>query len=99
MNYKKNIPNRFRFIYIYNSEKIYWVDGTMLSRIESLAKKYKGLFFSIDIKKYPQVTGEFMIFVTPALLVYYEKFEIIKKIRFFPIDEIEEELHRFITNI
>lgn len=99
MDYNKIRSERFSFVYIYNSEKIYWVDGTMFSRIENLSKKYNGSFYGLDIKKHPEVAGEFMAFVTPVLLVYYEKIEIIKKVRFFPIDEIKDELDRFIKKI
>lgn len=99
MDFNKIKSDKMSFIYIYNSEKIYWVDGNMFSRIENLSKEYKGIFYPIDIKKNPQVSGEFMIFVTPALLVYYENMEIIKKIRFFPVEEIKEELNRFIQII
>ncbi|MGL4252545.1 MAG: thioredoxin family protein [Fusobacteriaceae bacterium] len=72
----------------------------MFSRIESLSKEYSGSeFYGLDIRKSPEVAGEFMVFITPVLIVYYEGMEIVRKIRFFPLYEIKETLDRFIEKI
>ncbi|WP_320312643.1 MULTISPECIES: thioredoxin family protein [Cetobacterium] len=72
----------------------------MLPRLEELSKKFENSkFFPIDIKKNPEVTGEFMVFVTPVLIVYYDGMEILKKIRFFSILEIEKELEKFLKKL
>lgn len=68
----------------------------MLPRLEELSKEYKNSkFFPIDIKKNPEVTGEFLVFVTPVLIIYYDGLEVLKKIRFFSISEIKEEMEKF----
>lgn len=52
----------------------------MLPRLEELSKEYKNSkFFPIDIKKNPEVTGEFLVFVTPVLIIYYDGLEVLKK--------------------
>ncbi|MDX8335230.1 hypothetical protein RFV38_01775 [Cetobacterium sp. C33] len=40
-----------------------------------------------------------MVFVTPVLIVYYDGMEILKKIRFFSILEIEKELEKFLKKL
>ena len=100
MNYEIFKYEKFGFIYIYDSQKKCWVDGSMLPRLEELSKKFENSkFFPIDIKKNPEVTGEFMVFVTPVLIVYYDGMEILKKIRFFSILEIQKELERFLEKM
>lgn len=72
----------------------------MLPRLEELSKEYKNSkFFPIDIKKNPEVTGEFLVFVTPVLIIYYDGLEVLKKIRFFSILEIKEEMEKFLEKI
>lgn len=72
----------------------------MLPRLEELSKEYKkSKFFPIDIKKNPEVTGEFLVFVTPVLIIYYDGLEVLKKIRFFSISEIKEEIEKFLEKI
>ncbi|ERT69726.1 MAG: thioredoxin family protein [Cetobacterium somerae] len=72
----------------------------MLPRLEELSKEYKNSkFFPIDIKKNPEVTGEFLVFVTPVLIIYYDGLEVLKKIRFFSISEIKEEMEKFLEKI
>ncbi|MCQ9625761.1 thioredoxin family protein [Cetobacterium somerae] len=72
----------------------------MLPRLEELSKEYKNSkFFPIDIKKNPEVTGEFLVFVTPVLIIYYDGLEALKKIRFFSISEIKEEMEKFLEKI
>ena len=72
----------------------------MLPRLEELSKEYKNSkFFPIDIKKNPEVTGEFLVFVTPVLIIYYDGLEVLKKIRFFSILEIKEEVEKFLEKI
>ncbi|MEG2346052.1 thioredoxin family protein [Cetobacterium somerae] len=72
----------------------------MLPRLEELSKEYKNSkFFAIDIKKNPEVTGEFLVFVTPVLIIYYDGLEVLKKIRFFSISEIKEEMEKFLEKI
>lgn len=72
----------------------------MLPRLEELSKEYKNSkFFPIDIKKNPEVTGEFLVFVTPVLIIYYDGLEVLKKIRFFSISEIKEEVEKFLEKI
>lgn len=72
----------------------------MLPRLEKLCKEYKkSKFFPIDIRKNPEVAGEFLVFVTPVLIIYYDGIEILKKIRFFSISEIKDELENFLEKI
>lgn len=72
----------------------------MLPRLEELSKEYKNSkFFPIDIKRNPEVTGEFLVFVTPVLIIYYDGLEVLKKIRFFSISEIKEEMEKFLEKI
>lgn len=72
----------------------------MLPRLEELSKEYKNSkFFPIDIKKNPEVTGEILVFVTPVLIIYYDGLEVLKKIRFFSISEIKEEMEKFLEKI
>ena len=72
----------------------------MLPRLEELSKEYKNSkFFPIDIKKNPEVTGEFLVFVTPVLIVYYDGLEVLKKIRFFSSSEIKEEIEKFLKKM
>lgn len=72
----------------------------MLPRLEELSKEYKNSkFFPIDIKKNPEVTGEFLVFVTPVLIIYYDGLEVLKKIRFFSISEIKEEMEKFLEKM
>ena len=72
----------------------------MLPRLEELSKEYRNSkFFPIDIKKNPEVTGEFLVFVTPVLIIYYDGLEVLKKIRFFSISEIKEEMEKFLEKI
>ena len=72
----------------------------MLPRLEALSKEYKNSkFFPIDIKKNPEVSGEFLVFITPVLIVYYDGMEILKNVRFFSISEIKNELEKFIKKI
>lgn len=100
MNYKDMKNEKFGFVYIYDETKSCWVDGIMLPRLEELSKEYKNSkFFPIDIKKNPEVTGEFLVFVTPVLIIYYDGLEVLKKIRFFSISEIKEEMEKFLEKI
>lgn len=72
----------------------------MLPRLEELSKEYKNSkFFPIDIKKNPEVSGEFLVFTTPVLIIYYDGIEILKKIRFFSNFEIKNELEKFLKKI
>ena len=72
----------------------------MLPRLEELSKEYKNSkFFPIDTKKNPEVSGEFLVFVTPVLIIYYDGLEVLKKIRFFSISEIKEEIEKFLEKI
>lgn len=72
----------------------------MLPRLEELSKEYKNSkFFPIDIKKNPEVSGEFLVFTTPVLIIYYDGIEILKKIRFFSNFEIKNELEKFLEKI
>lgn len=72
----------------------------MLSRLEELSEEYKNSkFFPIDIKKNPEVSGEFLVFVTPVLIIYYDGMEVLKNVRFFSISEIKSELEKFLEKI
>lgn len=72
----------------------------MLPRLEELSNEYKNSkFFPIGIKKNPEVTGEFLVFITPVLIVYYDGVEILKRARFFSISEIKNELEKFLEKI
>ncbi|MEG0069868.1 thioredoxin family protein [Cetobacterium sp.] len=72
----------------------------MLPRLEEFSKEFEGTkFFPIDTKKNPEVAGEFLVFVTPVFIVYYDGMEILKKIRFFSISQIRDELKNFIEKI
>lgn len=100
MNYKDMRNEKFGFVYIYDGTKKCWVDGTMLPRLEELSKEYKNSkFFPIDTKKNPEVSGEFLVFVTPVLIIYYDGIEIMKKVRFFSISEIKSEIEKFLEKI
>lgn len=100
MNYKDMRSEKFGFVYVYDGTKKYWVDGIMLPRLEELSKEYENSkFFPIDIKKSPEVAGEFLVFVTPVLIVYYDGLEVLKSIRFFSISAIKGELEKFLEKI
>lgn len=100
MNYKDMKYEKFGFVYIHDGTKSCWVDGTMLPRLEELSKEYKNSkFFPIDIKKNPEVSGEFLVFVTPVLIIYYDGMEVLKNVRFFSISEIKSELEKFLEKI
>ena len=100
MDYKSMKYEKFGFVYIYDGLKPCWVDGSMLPRLEELCKEYSSSkFFPIDIKKNPEVTGEFLTFVTPVLIIYYDGMEILKRVRFFSISEIIGELEKFLEKI
>lgn len=100
MDYKKMKDEKFSIIYIYNSDNTNWVDGMMFSRIEKLSKEYRGAkFYPLDVKTNPEVAGEFLVFVTPVLIIYSKGKEILRKIRFFPMDEIKYNLDIFMTHM
>ena len=100
MNYKDMKYEKFGFVYIYDGTKKCWVDGIMLPRLEELSKEYKNSkFFPIDIKKNPEVSGEFLVFTTPVLIVYYDGKEILKGVRFFPISDIRDNLKSFLEKV
>ena len=45
------------------------------------------------------MSGEFLVFVTPVLIVYYDGMEVLKNVRFFSISEIKSELEKFLEKI
>ncbi|SJZ94344.1 hypothetical protein SAMN02745174_02014 [Cetobacterium ceti] len=67
----------------------------MLSRLESFSKKFENsIFVSVDVLKNPEVSGEFLVFSTPVLLLFYKGREVLKQVRFFSGKEIKVTLDR-----
>lgn len=98
MNLNKLKNREFSFIYFSREECS--VCHVLLPKIKELSTRYdKNSFKKIDLDKFPEAAGEFMIFSIPALLVYSQGKELYRGARFFNLNDLQEKLDRYYNSI
>lgn len=69
----------------------------------ALRPKVEALFFDefpvvnfvhIEIHKSPEISGEYNVFSTPTLLVFFEGKEFLRKVRLMGIQELQHKIER-----
>lgn len=93
---KQIAENKFCLLYI--SRESCSVCHALLPQIEQVLEKYPSVVaFHVDADEMPEVAGQFSIFTVPAILVFVEGKEMIRKARFVPVEVFESELSRLIS--
>jgi len=86
--------NKLAFLYISSSSCD--VCSILLPKIEEILYKYpKILSKEVSINKLPETAGYLSIFTVPALILYIEGKETIRKARFISVDELDKEIERY----
>lgn len=88
--------NKFALIYI--SREACSVCHALLPQVEEVLARYPDVqSLHIDADDIPEVAGAYSIFTVPAILVFLEGKEMIRKARFVPVEVFEEEIARLIS--
>lgn len=70
----------------------------LLPQIEQLLTNYPTIkSIRVDADVVPEIAGEYTIFTVPAILVFVEGKEMIRKARFVPIDEFNGQLSKLVS--
>lgn len=89
---------RERFSLCYVSRKNCSVCVSLLPQLEERLKHYPMIrTFCVDTEKISEIASEWMIFTVPAVLLFVEGKEFIRKARFIPLDELEHEIAHIIA--
>lgn len=86
--------NKLAFLYISSSSCD--VCSILLPKIEEILYKYPKISSKeVSINKLPETAGYLSIFTIPALILYIEGKETIRKARFISVDELDKEIERY----
>ena len=86
--------SKLAFLYISSDDCS--VCNVLFPKIEKVLCKYPKIACkNINIEKLPEVAGHLSIFTMPALILYIEGKEAIRKARFISLDELDREIERY----
>ena len=88
--------NKLALLYV--SREDCSVCHSLLPQIEQLLTNYPTIkSIRVDADAIPEIAGEYSIFTVPAILVFAEGKEMIRKARFVPIDELNRQLSKLVS--
>lgn len=68
----------------------------LFPKIQELLKKYPNIASKkVIVDNLPEIAGHLSIFTIPALIIYIEGKESIRKARFISIEELDREIERY----
>lgn len=89
--------NENKLTLLYISKQNCSVCHALLPQVEELLEDYPVIASILaDAGEIPKVAGEYSIFTVPAILVFVEGKEMIRKARFVPIGELQEQLKKVV---
>lgn len=89
--------NRFAFIYI--SRVDCSVCHAVLPQVQELLEDFPEIqLMKVDADQIPTVAAEFSVFTVPALLLFVDGKEMIRKARFVVMAELEHQLQQITTH-
>jgi Thioredoxin. len=95
---KELISNK-KMVLLYFSTNDCGICTTLLPKIEKMLLNYTEISSAhVSIDELPAVSGEFMIFTVPTVLLFVEGKEIIREARFISIDMLEEKIQKYYRN-
>lgn len=66
----------------------------MLPKVLDIAKKYQCRIVSVDVEDLKSVSGQYLVFTVPTILVIHEGKEILRESRFIDFQNLERRLSR-----
>jgi thioredoxin-like negative regulator of GroEL len=80
----------------YFSQESCSVCKVLRPKVETIVGNYSNLVFRyIDTTKYPNLSGQNMIFTIPTILLFFRGKEVKRWSRYLSIEEIKSELDRY----
>ena len=72
----------------------------LLPQVEELLKQFPSIVtIHADADEIPEIAGEYSIFTVPVVLVFVDGKEMVRKARFVPIGELEEQLSKIVSMV
>ncbi|MCY6959410.1 thioredoxin family protein [Clostridium brassicae] len=92
----KNLIQDNKLVLLYISSTQCSVCHALLPKIKFILKKYPEIKLkAISIDDYTEVAGEFSVFTIPAVILYINGKEYIRKARFISIEELDRSIGRY----
>ena len=89
--------NKFSFVYI--SRQDCGVCHAVLPQVRDMLTAYPEVhLIKVDADKVPAVAGAFSVFTVPALLLFVEGKEMVRKARFVVMNELEQQIAQLVEN-
>ena len=89
--------NKFSFIYV--SRHDCSVCHAVLPQVREMLTAYPEVkIIKVDADKIPAVAGAFSVFTVPALLLFVEGKEMVRKARFVVMSELEQQIAQLVQN-
>lgn len=89
--------NKFSFVYI--SRQDCGVCHAVLPQVRDMLTAYPEVhLIKVDADKIPAVAGAFSVFTVPALLLFIEGKEMVRKARFVVMNELEQQIAQLVEN-
>ncbi|MFA8438042.1 thioredoxin family protein [Pueribacillus sp. YX66] len=100
LNEIKEIIAKHKITLLFISQPNCSVCHALLPQVELLLKKFPNIqSLHIDSEKTPEIIGEYLIFSAPVVIVLVDGKEMIRKARFVPIKELEDDITKLINAI
>lgn len=93
----ENILRKSPLLVAYFSQKDCQVCKVLKPKVENLVDSFKGIgFLYIDIKSHPAISGQYLVFSIPTIIVFVSGKELTRYSRNFSMDDLNytlEHLH------
>ncbi len=87
-----------KIVLLYISRTNCSVCHALLPQVEQLLGSYPSIVsVHANADEIPEIAGEYSIFTVPVLIIFIEGKEMLRKARFVPIDELNQQLTRLIS--
>lgn len=89
--------NKFSFVYV--SRQNCGVCHAVLPQVREMLTVYPEVkLIKVDADKIPAVAGAFSVFTVPALLIFVEGKEMVRKARFVVMNELDQQIAQLVQN-
>lgn len=89
--------NKFSFVHV--SRQDCGVCHAVLPQVREMLTAYPEVkVIKVDADKVPAVAGAFSVFTVPALLLFVEGKEMVRKARFVVMSELEQQIAQLVEN-